>query len=66
MAISRGRELLNQSSPSADEVKKSIVALQKDAEHLRKCIKAGLRDYDSGQASIDEISDIIQQLRQKL
>jgi len=66
MAISRGRELLRQVSPDANEIKKSIEALEKDKSHVRKCIKAGLRDYDSGQASIDEISGLIEQLKQKL
>lgn len=66
MAISRGRELVNQSTPNPDDVRKSIAALRFDADHIRKCIKAGLRDYDSGQQSIDEISDIIRQLEQKL
>jgi hypothetical protein len=66
MAVSRGRQLLNQSNPNRDEIEKSIAALIIDADHIRKCIKAGLRDYDSGQAAIDEISDLIQQLRQKL
>lgn len=66
MAVSRGRALLNQSNPDPDEIAKSITALKTDADHVRKCIKAGLRDYDSGQAAIDEISGIIQQLEQKL
>jgi DNA-binding NarL/FixJ family response regulator len=66
MAISRGRELASQQTPNPDEVRKSITALRKDSEHVRKCIKAGLRDYDSGQASIDEISALIQELEQKL
>jgi DNA-binding NarL/FixJ family response regulator len=66
MAISRGRELVNQSNPNPDDVRKSIAALRTDANHVRKCIKAGLRDYDSGQAAIDEISSIIQQLEKKL
>jgi DNA-binding NarL/FixJ family response regulator len=66
MAVSRGRALLSQSSPDPNEVAKSITALECDADHIRKCIKAGLRDYDSGQAAIDEINEIIQKLRQKL
>jgi uncharacterized protein Yka (UPF0111/DUF47 family) len=65
MAISRGRELASQQSPNPEEIKKSIAALEKDADHIRKCIKANLRDYDSGQAAIDEIFDLIQQLKQK-
>ncbi len=66
MAISRGRALLNQLNPDPDEITKSITALKTDADHVRKCIKANLRDYDSGQAAIDEISEIIKQLEEKL
>jgi DNA-binding NarL/FixJ family response regulator len=66
MAISRGRDLVQQLNPNPEEVKKSIQALRVDAEHVRKCIKAGLRDYDSGQGVIDEINKLIQQLEQKL
>jgi hypothetical protein len=66
MAISRGRELASQQAPNPEEVKKSIAALNKDADHIRKCIKANLRDYDSGQAAIDEIFALIPQLKQKL
>jgi len=66
MAISRGRELLNQLNPDADEVKKSIAALRVDASHVQKCMNAGLRDYASGEATMKEISELIQQLEQKL
>jgi DNA-binding NarL/FixJ family response regulator len=66
MAVSRGRALLSQSNPDPNEISKSIAALKTDADHVRKCIKAGLRDYDSGQAAIDEISEIIKQLERKL
>jgi DNA-binding NarL/FixJ family response regulator len=66
MAISRGKELLRQVNPDVNEVRKSIEALEKDKTHVQKCIKAGLRDYDSGQASIDEISNLIEQLKKKL
>jgi hypothetical protein len=65
MAISRGRALLSQSNPDPDEILKSIAALKLEADYVRKCIKAGLRDYDSGQAVIDEISKIIQQVEKK-
>jgi uncharacterized protein Yka (UPF0111/DUF47 family) len=66
MAVSRGKALLNQSNPDPSEVLKSITALESEADYIRKCIKANLRDYDSGQASIDEICEIIQQLKQKI
>jgi SMC interacting uncharacterized protein involved in chromosome segregation len=66
MAVSRGRELLAQLNPNPDEIRKSIAALEVDAEHIRKCIKANLRDYDSGQKAIDEIRRIISELEKKL
>jgi len=66
MAVTRGRELANQENPDPDAVKKSITALETDAEHIRKCIKANLRDYDSGQADIDDINSLIRQLKTKL
>jgi hypothetical protein len=66
MAISRGRELLSQSQPDHDEVRKSIAALKKDASHVQKCMNAGLREYSSGKAVIKEIFDLIEQLEQKL
>ena len=66
MAVSRGKALLSQSNPDPNEIAKSLTALKTDADHIRKCIKAGLRDYDSGQEAIDEISKIIQQLEQRL
>jgi DNA-binding NarL/FixJ family response regulator len=65
MAVSRGRALLKQSNPDPNEIAKSITALKTDADHIRKCIKAGLRDYDSGQESIDEITSLIKQLEEK-
>jgi hypothetical protein len=66
MAISRGRDLVSQSNPDPNEVRKSIAALEKDSSHVQKCINAGLRDYSSGQAVISEISDLISQLKEKL
>ena len=66
MAVSQGKALLSQSNPDPSEVLKSITALESNADHIRKCIKANLRDYDSAQAAIDEICEIIQQLKQKI
>ncbi|MEG3955236.1 hypothetical protein [Microcoleus sp. herbarium2] len=65
MAVSRGKALLSQSNPDPDEIAKSITALNTDRDHIRKCIKAGLRDYDSGQAAINEISALIKDLEEK-
>ena len=66
MAISRGRELASQSQPDPNEVRKSIAALKIDASYVQKCINAGVRNHASGQTVINEISDLIQQLKQKL
>jgi hypothetical protein len=66
MAISRGRELLSQDNPDPDEIKKSIAALVIDASHVQKTINAGLRDYASGEATINEILDLIQKLKNKV
>jgi len=66
MAISRGRELANQSNPDPNEIRKSIAALHKDSSYVQKCMNAGLRDCVSGEETIKEISDLIQQLERKL
>ena len=66
MAISRGRELAGQPNPDANEVRKSIAALHKDASYVQKCVNAGLRDAIEGQSTIQEISDLIVTLEQKL
>jgi DNA-binding NarL/FixJ family response regulator len=66
MAISRGRELLSQDNPDPDEIRKSIGALVIDASHVQKTMNAGVRDYVSGEATINEILDLIQQLKKKI
>jgi DNA-binding NarL/FixJ family response regulator len=66
MAISRGQELVSQSNPNPDEIRKSIAALKKETNYVQKCINAGLRDYISGQKVLDEITNIIQRLEEKL
>jgi hypothetical protein len=66
MAISRGKELVNQANPDVNEVKKSIAALEREASYIQKCINANLRNYDSGEAVKREIYDLIEQLKKKL
>ena len=66
MTIQRGEDLLNQSNPSADEIQRSINALDWDRQYVQNSITVGLRDKDSGQENIDEISDLIQKLEDKL
>jgi len=66
MAISRGKELAEQLNPDPTEVKRSIAALKKELTYIHTCINAGFREYSSGQAVIEEIYDLIEQLEQKL
>lgn len=66
MAIQTGRDLLGKPNATTTELQKSIAALERESEYVRKCINAGLRDSFSGQAVIKEISNLIQQLEQKL
>lgn len=66
MTIQRGKDLLNQLNPSADELRRSIDALVWDRQYVRNSITIGLRDKDSGQENIKEISDLIQKLEDKL
>jgi hypothetical protein len=66
MAISRGRALADQSNPDPNEVRKSIAALRENANHVQKCVNANLRDSSEGEATIQEISDLIVTLEQKL
>ena len=66
MAIQRGRELLAKSNATAQEIEKSITALRIDSEHVRKCINAGFHDSESGCKVMQEISDLIKNLEEKL
>ncbi|WP_445173792.1 hypothetical protein [Microcoleus sp.] len=66
MTIQKGRELLEKPSPTANEIQKCINALTWDKQYLQNSITLGVRDKDSGQENINEISDLIQKLEKKL
>jgi hypothetical protein len=66
MAIQRGKDLLAKSNVTAQEIEKSIAALRVDSEYVRKCIKAGFRDSESGTEVMKEISNLIKDLEEKL
>ena len=66
MTIQRGKDLLNQSDPSANELKRAILSLQQEKKYVENCIELEFRDQLSGQKVVDEISDIITQLEEKL
>jgi len=65
MAIQKGKELLAKSNATTQEIEKSIAALKKDSEHVRKCINAGFHDSESGCEVMQEISDLIKKLDEK-
>ena len=65
MAIQRGKELLAKSNATPQEIEKSIAALKKDSEYVRKCINAGFYDSESGCKVMQEISDLIKNLDEK-
>jgi hypothetical protein len=66
MAIQTGRDLLAKSNATPQELQKSIAALNVEAEYIRRCINAGLRERESGNNDIKEISDLIKELEAKL
>lgn len=66
MTIQRGKDLLDQSNPSANELKKAISSLQQEKKYVENCIELEFRDQVSGQQVVDEISDVIAQLEEKL
>ncbi len=66
MAIQTGRDLLAKPNATVQELQKSIAALNTESEYLRKTINAGVRERESGNAAIQEISDLIKNLEAKL
>ena len=66
MTIQRGKDLLNQSNPSANELRRAILSLQQEQKYVENCIELGFREQSSGQKVVDEISGIVTQLEKKL
>jgi hypothetical protein len=66
MAISTGRYLLAKPNATAEEIKKSIAALNVESDYLQKVMNAGLRARESGNAVIEEIANLIKDLEAKL
>jgi len=65
MTIAKGRALLENPNASADELKQSIAALEWEWKYIRNAIQIGLRDEASGLENIQEINELINQLKQK-
>jgi hypothetical protein len=66
MTIQRGKDLLNQSEPSANELKKAISSLQQEKKYVENCVELEFRDQVSGQKVVNEISTLIAKLEEKL
>jgi hypothetical protein len=66
MTIQRGRDLLSQSNPSASDLKKSITALEQERQYVMNCVELGFREKTAGDATVEEISALIDDLEEKL
>jgi len=66
MTIAKGRALLEDQNTSADEIKRTIISLEWEWKYIRNAIEIGLRDEVSGLENIQEIKELINQLKQKL
>jgi hypothetical protein len=66
MTIAKGRALVENPNASAAEINQSIAALEWEWKYIRNSIEIGLRDEASGLENIQEIKELINQLKQKL
>ena len=66
MTIAKGRALLEDSNATVEEVRKSIAALEWEWKYIRNSIEIGLRDESSGLENIQEIKELINQLKTKI
>jgi len=66
MTIDKGRALLENSNATVEEVKQSIAALEWEWKYIRNSIEIGLRDESSGLENIQEIKELINQLKTKI
>ena len=66
MTIAKGRALLENPNASAAEIKQSIAALEWEWKYIRNSIEICLRDEASGLENIQEIKELINQLKLKL
>jgi hypothetical protein len=66
MTIAKGRALLENPNASAAEIEQSIAALEWEWKYIRNAIEICLRDEASGLENIQEIKELINQLKQKL
>jgi hypothetical protein len=65
MTIAKGRALLENPEASAAEIKQAIAALEWEWKYIKNSIELRLRDEASGLENIEEIKELINQLKQK-
>jgi len=65
MTIQRGKDLLNQSNPSINELRSSITALEQEKKYVIKAVELGFRKKMAGDATVLEISTLIKDLEEK-
>jgi hypothetical protein len=66
MTIQRGKDLLNQSQPNVNDLRKSIASLKQEKKYVENCIELGFREKSSGETVVGEIAELITQLEEKL
>jgi hypothetical protein len=66
MTIQRGKDLLNQSQPNVNDLRKSIACLKQEKKYVENCIELGFREKSSGETVVGEIAELITQLEEKL
>lgn len=66
MTIQRGKDLLDQSNPSTNELRKAILSLQREKKYVENCIELGFREKSAGDATVQEISFLVEALEEKL
>jgi len=66
MTIARGRELANQFNPDPQNVRRIIECLKWESSYIQNCIDKGLRNLESGERDVKEISNLISELEKKL
>jgi hypothetical protein len=66
MTIAKGKQLLDKSDVTPNELNQAIAALDWEWKYIRNSIEIGLRDESSGLENIEKIKTLINQLKQKL
>jgi len=66
MTIEKGNRILDKSDATSDEIKITIAGLEQERKYVENCITLQFRDRSSGETVVQEISDLITKLTEKL